>query len=99
MNSWIEGAMKGEPEAYAQLMSQYRGMALAVAYHRLGDTFWAEDVVQEAFTEAFGNLSKLEDSEAFPGWFKVIVERQCYRWLRRKQHTMIPVQEPGACIP
>ncbi|MEK4365562.1 sigma-70 family RNA polymerase sigma factor [Paenibacillus sp. FSL M8-0212] len=93
MNSWIEGAMKGEPEAYAQLMSQYRGMALAVAYHRLGDTFWAEDVVQEAFTEAFGNLSKLEDSEAFPGWFKVIVERQCYRWLRRKQHTMIPVQE------
>lgn len=53
MNSWIEGAMKGESEAYAQLMSQYRGMALAVAYHRLGDTFWAEDVVQEAFT---GNL-------------------------------------------
>ncbi|KAJ3198450.1 hypothetical protein HK101_004220 [Irineochytrium annulatum] len=70
--------MKGEPEAYAQLMSQYRGMALAVAYNRLGDTFWAEDVVQEAFTEAFGNLSKLEDFETFPGWFK---------------HTMIPVQE------
>ncbi|MBD8836733.1 sigma-70 family RNA polymerase sigma factor [Paenibacillus sp. CFBP 13594] len=93
MNSWIEGAMKGETEAYAQLMSQYRGMALAVAYNRLGDTFWAEDVVQEAFTEAFGNLSKLEAPEAFPGWFKVIVERQCYRWLRRKQHTMIPVQE------
>ncbi|WP_336758528.1 sigma-70 family RNA polymerase sigma factor [Paenibacillus sp. USHLN196] len=93
MKSWIEAAMKGEPEAYEQLVSQYRGMALAVAYNRLGDTFWAEDVVQEAFTEAFGNLSKLEAPEAFPGWFKVIVERQCYRWLRRKQHTTIPVQE------
>ncbi|PQP81736.1 RNA polymerase subunit sigma [Paenibacillus sp. PCH8] len=93
MKSWIEGAMKGEPEAYAQLVGQYRGMALAVAFHRLGDLFLAEDVVQEAFTEAFGNLSKLEDAEAFPGWFKVIVERQCYRWLRRKQHAMIPVQK------
>ncbi|MEO2203319.1 sigma-70 family RNA polymerase sigma factor [Paenibacillus pabuli] len=93
MNEWIEGAIRGEPEAYEQLMKQFRGMALAVAYHKLEDAFWAEDIVQEAFTEAFANLSKLENAEAFPGWFKVIVERQCYRWLRRKQHSTSPVQD------
>lgn len=93
LNEWIEGAIRGEPEAYEQLMKQFRGMALAVAYNKLEDAFWAEDMVQEAFTEAFANLSKLETAEAFPGWFKVIVERQCYRWLRRKQHITSPEQE------
>ncbi|MGN7309433.1 RNA polymerase sigma factor, partial [Bacillus subtilis] len=74
-------------------MTQFRGMALAVAYQKLEDMFLAEDAVQEAFTEAFANLSKLDNPDAFPGWFKVIVERQCYRQLRRKQHATVPVME------
>ncbi len=90
---WIDGALKGEPEACEQLVAQYRGMAFAVAYQQLQDMHGAEDVVQEAFTEAFANLFKLEKPEAFPGWFKVIVERQCYRWMRRKRHPVVPMQE------
>ncbi|PYE49156.1 RNA polymerase sigma factor (sigma-70 family) [Paenibacillus barcinonensis] len=95
---WIDGALRGEPEAYEQLVAQYRGMALAVAYQLLQDAYAAEDVVQEAFTEAFGNLVKLERPEAFPGWFKVIVQRQCYRWLRRKRHTVVPLEELDEAI-
>ncbi|QOS79251.1 sigma-70 family RNA polymerase sigma factor [Paenibacillus sp. JNUCC31] len=93
MKTWIDGAIQGEAEAYEQLVKQFRGMALAVAYQKLEDMFLAEDVVQEAFTEAFANLSKLENPDAFPGWFKVIVERQCYRQMRRKQHATVPVLE------
>ncbi|MBY0204937.1 RNA polymerase sigma factor (sigma-70 family) [Paenibacillus intestini] len=93
MKSWIEGAIQGETEAYEQLVTHFRGMALAVAYQQLQDAYGAEDVVQEAFTEAFANLFKLEKPEAFPGWFKIIVERQCYRWLRRKRHSVVPMQE------
>ncbi|MGQ8871949.1 sigma-70 family RNA polymerase sigma factor [Paenibacillus sp. TSA_86.1] len=93
LKSWIEGALHGEPEAYEQLVRQFRGMALAVAYQQLQDAHGAEDVAQEAFTEAFANLGKLDKPEAFPGWFKVIVERQCYRWLRRKRHSFVPIEE------
>lgn len=93
MKNWIDGAIRGKAEAYEQLMTQFRGMALAVAYQKLEDMFLAEDAVQEAFTEAFANLSKLDNPDAFPGWFKVIVERQCYRQLRRKQHATVPVME------
>ncbi|MHA7582545.1 RNA polymerase sigma factor [Paenibacillus vandeheii] len=93
MKNWIDGALQGEAEAYEQLMTQFRGMALAVAYQKLEDMFLAEDAVQEAFTEAFANLSKLDNPDAFPGWFKVIVERQCYRQIRRKQHATVPVME------
>ena len=68
-------------------------MALAVAYDKLQDPYLAEDAVQEAFTEAFANLHKLQDPRRFPGWFKVIVERQCYRDLRRKQLQTLPPHE------
>lgn len=68
-------------------------MALAVAYRRLGDWGHSEDAVQEAFAEAFANLAKLQDPEAFPGWFKVIIERQCQRVLRRKKHCAVPIDD------
>ncbi|MCZ4142614.1 RNA polymerase subunit sigma, partial [Escherichia coli] len=93
LKSWIEAAIEGKAEAQEQLMKQYRGMALAVARRRLGSMLWAEDVVQEAFAEAFANLGKLDKPEAFPGWFKVIVERQCHRHARRKQHKVVPITE------
>ncbi|MCM3748830.1 sigma-70 family RNA polymerase sigma factor [Paenibacillus pasadenensis] len=93
MNQWIEGVKKGDQAASKQLVQHFSGMAQTVAYSKLGDAHLAEDAVQEAFAEAFKNLPKLQTAEAFPGWFKVIVERQCHRLLRRKQHKLIPIQE------
>lgn len=74
-------------------MSHFKGLAYTVAYARLNDPFLAEDAVQEAFVEAFSHLGSLKDEDAFPGWFKVIVERQCYRMLRRKKHAVMPIEE------
>ncbi|MEC0307805.1 sigma-70 family RNA polymerase sigma factor [Paenibacillus lautus] len=93
MFQWIEEARRGSAEAQERLVRHFTGMALAVAYDKLRDPHLAEDAVQEAFTEAFANLHKLQDSRRFPGWFKVIVERQCYRDLRRKQFQTLPLHE------
>ncbi|WP_081746236.1 sigma-70 family RNA polymerase sigma factor [Paenibacillus sp. FSL H8-457] len=90
---WIEEARRGSAEAQESLVRHFTGMALAVAYDKLQDSHLAEDAVQEAFTEAFANLHKLQDPRRFPGWFKVIVERQCYRDLRRKQLQTFPLHE------
>ena len=93
MIQWIEEARRGSAEAQESLVRHFTGMALAVAYDKLQDSHLAEDAVQEAFTEAFANLHKLQDPRRFPGWFKVIVERQCYRDLRRKQLQTFPLHE------
>ncbi|WP_430108935.1 sigma-70 family RNA polymerase sigma factor [Paenibacillus lautus] len=90
---WIEEARRGSAEAQESLVRHFTGMALAVAYDKLQDQHLAEDAVQEAFTEAFANLHKLQDPRRFPGWFKVIVERQCYRDLRRKQFQTLPLHD------
>ncbi|AJS58675.1 DNA-directed RNA polymerase subunit sigma [Paenibacillus sp. IHBB 10380] len=93
MLQWIEKAKTGDREACDHIVRQFTAMAHTVAYEKLHDSHLAEDAVQEAFAEAFIHLSKLKKSEAFPGWFKTIVIRQCHRLIRRKQPQTVPFQE------
>ncbi|OMD82530.1 RNA polymerase subunit sigma [Paenibacillus odorifer] len=93
MLQYIEEAKQGDRQAFEQIVKHFTPMANAVAFEKLRDYQLAEDAVQEAFTEAFLHLNKLRAVEAFPGWFKAIVVRQCYRILRRKQHPALPYDE------
>jgi RNA polymerase sigma factor (sigma-70 family) len=93
MLQWIEAARRGDREAFGPIVRRFTPMAYAVAYERLRDSHLAEDAVQEAFTETFLHINKLREPEAFPGWFKAIVVRQCHRLLRRKRHRTLPLHE------
>lgn len=68
-------------------------MAAAVARERLPDSDDIEDAVQEAFTQAYLHRHSLQDVEAFPGWFRTIVERQCYRMMRRRKLPSAPYED------
>ncbi|MBP1995432.1 sigma-70 family RNA polymerase sigma factor [Paenibacillus eucommiae] len=89
MLQYVEDAKQGDRQAFEHIVRYYSAMANAVAYEKLYDFQLAEDAVQEAFTEAFLHLSKLRTAEAFPGWFKAIVARQCYRIIRKKKHHAV----------
>lgn len=93
MKQWIEAAKRGDQNACAELVRHFERMAYTVAYARLNDPFLTEDAVQEAFAEAFAHLASLREAEAFPGWFKTIVARQCARQLRRKKHPELPMDK------
>ncbi|MWV45684.1 sigma-70 family RNA polymerase sigma factor [Paenibacillus sp. HJL G12] len=93
MLQYIEEAKQGDRQAFEHIVRHYAGMANAVAYEKLHDFQLAEDAVQEAFTEAFLHLGKLRAIEAFPGWFKAIVVRQCYRIIRRKPYLAVPYDD------
>ncbi|GGA47067.1 sigma-70 family RNA polymerase sigma factor [Paenibacillus physcomitrellae] len=80
----VRQAAGGDRNAVEELVRRFSGMALAVAYDKLHDPYLAEDVVQDALTEALGSLRNLREPEAFPGWFKRMVERKCYRLLRSR---------------
>lgn len=93
-SEWIEKAKDGDRAAWEQMLRQYGGMAFAVAYERLGDAYLAEDVRQEAFTEAFRGLGRLEEPNAFPGWLRTIVRRKAGRLSKSAQHAALSLAEP-----
>jgi len=93
---WVEEAKQGDQAAWAQLVRHFSAMGYAVAIAKLNDPFRAEDAVQDAFAEAFAKLDGLREPAAFPGWFRTIVERQCYRELRRRRPATVPMDERAA---
>ncbi|WP_040952516.1 sigma-70 family RNA polymerase sigma factor [Gorillibacterium massiliense] len=94
MRQWVEAvkpAQSGDAEAFGELVRHFRGMAFRLAYEKAGDVHLAEDAVQEAFTEAYLHLGKLNEPLAFPGWLKTIVARQISRMLRSKEEGRSPL--------
>jgi RNA polymerase sigma factor (sigma-70 family) len=68
-------------------------MAQSLAYSVLNDRDLAEDAVQEAFIQAYLNLSKLQDPAAFPGWLRAIISNHAKRLIRGKRIATIPLDD------
>lgn len=87
----ISEAKKGKKEAFAQLLTHYKGQVFRHAFAMLGDRMEAEDISQEAFIKVYYSLNKLESEYAFTSWLTRIVSRLCYDRIqkRRKETTML----------
>jgi RNA polymerase sigma-70 factor (ECF subfamily) len=74
----------GEVELFDLLVERYRGPLLNVAWSKLGERTWAEDVVQEAFLAAFASRATYNPRFAFRTWLWTILLNLCRRhWQRR----------------
>ena len=87
----VQNAQAGDDPAFEALVIRFQDMAVGYAYSILHDIHWAEDAAQEAFFEAFRTLSHLREPEAFPGWFRRIVFKQCDRLTRKKRPQATPI--------
>lgn len=81
----VNKARTGDRRAYNQIIQQFQNLAVGYAYSILGNVQVAEDAAQEAFVEAYLNLSKLQKPQAFSGWLKKIVFKQGDRLTRGKR--------------
>lgn len=82
----------GNQAAFGELVERFRANAHARAYRVLGDHHRAEDVVQEAFAEAYQCLDNLREPAAFPGWFKRIVIKQIDRVTRVRRRDTVELE-------
>lgn len=92
LRSFIQATQGGDLEAFGEIIKRFQGMACATAYAMLDDAGLAEDVAQEAFIEAYQNLPKLRQIDAFPGWFRRIIFKQGDRLLRGKHLPTISLE-------
>ncbi len=98
-------ARHGDAAAFAVLVRAYEEPAFRAAYLVLRDAAAAEDVAQDAFVRAYGQLSRFREGEAFKPWLLRIVTNLALNELRsRRRRTgllerfarLLPTQEEPA---
>lgn len=87
--SLVTLAATGDANAFGELVRRFQDMAVGYASALLRDRDMAEDAAQEAFVAAWQALPQLRQPEAFPGWLKTIVFKQCDRIKRRARVEMV----------
>src|ERR1022692_5099390 len=74
-------------------------MALARALRLCGDARDAEDLVQDAFLQAFVALGRLQDPDRFAAWLGGIVLNVYRAWCRRQAPLALVAEGPGELHP
>ena len=76
----IDKVLSGDDEAFTALVRKYQKSVHALAWRKVGDFHFAEEITQDAFLRAYKGLSKLKDPSQFSGWLYVITHRLCKDW-------------------
>ena len=94
----VDRARQGDHSAFGELMDRYARAVYRTALAVVGSPAEADDVVQEAFWEAYRALGRFRGDSSFRTWVSAIAWRRGLnrrRWLRLQWRRLIPMGEPG----
>ena len=89
----IYRVLSGDDDAFTALVRKHQKSVHALAWRRIGDFHFAEEIAQDTFLRAYKGLSKLKDPNQFPGWLYVITNRLCNNWLRKNKSLIKSVED------
>ena len=89
----IYKVLSGDDEAFTTLVRKHQKGVHALAWRRVGDFHFAEEITQDAFLRAYKHLSKLKDPKQFSGWLYVITNQLCNTWLRKNKSLIESLEE------
>ena len=81
----IYDILSGNDDAFNTLVQKYQKSVHALAWRKIGDFHYAEEVTQDTFLQAYQKLSTLKNPHQFAGWLYVIANRHCINWLQRSK--------------
>lgn len=81
----IERCKKGDRNAQYKLYELYSKAMFNICFRMMGNREEAEDILQEAFTEAFLQLETFRYESTFGAWLKKIVINRSINELKRKR--------------
>lgn len=83
----VTKAGKGDADSQALLYRQYSKAMFNICIRMTGNQTDAEDLLHDAFVQAFKHLPQLKQPEAFGGWLRRIVVSACIRHSKLPFHT------------
>ena len=84
----IHNILSGDDEAFSTLVQKYQKSVHALAWRKIGDFHYAEEITQDTFLQAYEKLPTLKNPHQFAGWLYVITNNLCTDWLRKKRPAM-----------
>jgi RNA polymerase sigma-70 factor (ECF subfamily) len=91
---WINAAMEGDQEAFAELVYTFQNPVYNLCYRMLGERTEAEDAAQEVFLRAYSNLYRYDQNRSFKTWILTIASNHCIDRLRKRRMTWVSLEEP-----
>lgn len=91
--SIIEDCKKGKDKARYELYQLYSKAMFNVCYRMMNNREEAEDMLQEAFTQAFMKLDTFRYESNFGAWLKRIVINTCINTINKKKLELTYCEE------
>ena len=88
-------AQSGDEQAFAELMRAYYAYVYTIVIGIVNNPHDAEEVVQDAFLNAYRGLAQLEDTAKFKSWLAEIARNRARDRLRKQRVDTVPIDEVG----
>lgn len=95
----IDRSRRGDQEAFAVLVTRYKGHIFRHAFGMLGDRGEAEDAAQEIFMKAYLALGNLDEVHAFTSWLMRIASNLCKDKLKQRAKAVEIREMPKETTP
>ena len=89
----VEKCKQGDNRSYAELYQKYAKAMYNTSLRIVNNTGDAEDVLQEAFIDAFASLESFQYKSTFGAWLKKIVINKSINHLRKKKMDLIDIDK------
>ncbi len=89
----IYKVLAGDDEAFTALVRKHQQSVHALAWRRIDDFQFAEEIMQDTFLQAYKKLSTLKNPSQFSGWLYVITNRLCNKWLLKNKSAVKSLED------
>jgi len=85
---YIRKVLKGEVQAFSELVKRYQNMVYTIAYRMIRNKEEAEEVAQDTFVKAYTSLSKYRGEAKFSTWLYTIAYRKSLDIIKIKKRMV-----------
>jgi RNA polymerase sigma-70 factor (ECF subfamily) len=94
-NDLVTQAVRGDREAFRQLLERHYDMIYRIAYRYVGSPADAQDIAQDVCIRLAGRLGQFRNRSRFSTWLTSVAINQCRDSLRRRRASQELVQKYG----
>jgi RNA polymerase sigma-70 factor, ECF subfamily len=89
----VFAAQGGDRNAFRSLYERYRDRLNSLIYYSLGDSLWAEDVLQIVFIKIYKGLPGFRFEASLATWMYRIALNECINQQQRRGAAHVPFEE------